>query len=96
MHGTALEKVEGGKLVRIAIDFDAQISRIAITGDFFLYPEEELSAIEQSLVGQPSGKEPGFYTSIIDRVVEARGIQMVGITADAIARLVVASMRGAA
>ena|SRR3989338_4347317 len=96
MHGASLEKVEGGKLVRVAIDFDAKISHIAITGDFFLHPEEEISAIEQSLIGQPSGKEPGFYASIIERVVEAKGIQMIGINTEAIARLVVVSMREAA
>lgn len=54
----ASKKVVGGKLVRVEVEFssqpgesDCKITRVKITGDFFLHPEERLGQLEESLVG---------------------------------------------
>ena len=40
MHGEATEKVPGGKLLRIKVDYEDKINTVVITGDFFAHPEE--------------------------------------------------------
>jgi lipoate---protein ligase len=42
------------KLIRITLEYDEwakTISSIAITGDFFVYPEEKLDELESNLIG---------------------------------------------
>jgi lipoate-protein ligase A len=42
------------KLIRVMLEYDETentINRIIITGDFFLYPEEALEALETGLIG---------------------------------------------
>jgi lipoate---protein ligase len=42
------------KLIRITLEYDEwekTISSIAITGDFFVYPEEKLEELELNLIG---------------------------------------------
>ena len=42
------------KLIKVSLEYDENsktIYSIAITGDFFLYPEESLDALEAGLVG---------------------------------------------
>ena len=45
--GNAVQKVKGGKLVRVEATFDTHLSEVTITGDFFLYPEEALEEMPQ-------------------------------------------------
>jgi len=45
-------KVPGGKLIRIKADLEnGQIRVIAISGDFFIHPEDVLTGLEDSLKG---------------------------------------------
>jgi len=42
------------KLIKVSLEYDEDsktIDSIAITGDFFLYPEESLDALEAGLIG---------------------------------------------
>jgi hypothetical protein len=42
------------KLIKISLEYDERaktISSIAITGDFFIYPEEKLEELELNLIG---------------------------------------------
>lgn len=42
------------KLIKISLEYDERaktISSIAITGDFFVYPEEKLEELELNLIG---------------------------------------------
>ncbi|MEM4254881.1 MAG: lipoate protein ligase C-terminal domain-containing protein [Candidatus Norongarragalinales archaeon] len=49
---SASEKVEGGKLVSIEVSVEkGLIAKAKITGDFFLHPEESITALENALVG---------------------------------------------
>ena len=52
-------KVPNGKLLKLfLVDTDNTISSVKITGDFFLYPEENLEALEQKLQGVEKTEEP--------------------------------------
>ena len=46
-----MEKVEGGKLLVIKVDFGDKIEKVDITGDFFAHPEESIKEIEKRLAG---------------------------------------------
>jgi lipoate---protein ligase len=49
------------KLIRITLEYDEwakTISSIAITGDFFLYPEEKLEELELNLIGTELQRDP--------------------------------------
>lgn len=51
-------KVPGGKLLKVKIGIeDDRISRIVITGDFFIHPESTLPEIEKNLLGCPLAKD---------------------------------------
>ncbi len=48
------EKVPGGKLIRVEVfENGGRISRLRITGDFFLHPEEAIDSLEGALAGSP-------------------------------------------
>ncbi len=48
----AIYKVPNGKLLKIFLHDDAkQIVKLTISGDFFVYPEEKLDALELELIG---------------------------------------------
>lgn len=50
---TAERKVPGGKLLRADIAAEgSEIREVALHGDFFIYPEEALDAIEAALAGR--------------------------------------------
>lgn len=54
----AIYKVPNGKLLKIFLeDSDGKISSIKITGDFFLYPEENVEKLEAALAGAALTKE---------------------------------------
>lgn len=45
-----VHKTKGG-LIRVSVDAADKINDIRITGDFFIYPEESVEALEKALVG---------------------------------------------
>ncbi|WP_174590259.1 hypothetical protein [Methanocella conradii] len=73
-------KVPGGKLVRMALDKEG---RVRISGDFFIYPEEGLEAIEDAL----SGLEGGDAMAVLSELVNNMGIELVGLDIDVLATL---------
>ena len=71
-------KVPGGKLIRVSASLDQGIiKRISITGDFFMYPEEKIFALEKDLIGK--NLEKVTLQKIIEH--ELAGCEMVGISA---------------
>jgi len=46
----SVHKTRGG-LIRVSLDADDRINDIMITGDFFIYPEESVEALEKALMG---------------------------------------------
>ncbi len=50
---SVLKKIKGGKTVKVDLEFDegGRIHNIIISGDFFVYPQEMLEALENELKG---------------------------------------------
>ncbi len=84
----AQRKVPGGKLVRVdAVCEQNVISKIRITGDFFVYPEEALASIERDL---DSLGLSGAETDLEERVestVSASGARLIGFSAKDLAEM---------
>src|SRR5450756_1958824 len=75
-------KVPGGKLVAVDVEVaDGRIARAAVSGDFFLEPDEALDAINAALVGMPQGATVAQLTGIVQSVLGA-DVTMVGFTPD--------------
>lgn len=88
MHSTVTEKVPGGKLVRIKIDFDKTINSCQITGDFFCYPEDMIEEVEKSILGAPAASDILFLKNRIEKKIRENKTELVGVTSDDIARLI--------
>lgn len=93
MHGIATEKVPGGKLLRVKIDYDDVIRNVSITGDFFLHPEESIEKIESALFGINVNDNEEKIINIINEVIKENNIELIGIDAEAIARTIKAAIR---
>ena len=80
------EKVSGGKLVCIEVTTDeGKVSSVKITGDFFLHPEDRITAIERSLVGIGMAQEE---STIAEKISDALGdAQLIGATPEDLARI---------
>jgi hypothetical protein len=90
MHGEY--KTPGGKMV--VADFEIRGGRLAdirISGDFFLYPEEALSAITAVLRGAPADA-----ADLEARVAEAvpPGTEMLGFSPEAVAEAIRRGLAG--
>lgn len=81
-------KNPGEKLVHIDVRFDGcTISSIHISGDFFMYPEEAVYAIEKALIGCAADRKLIEHT--IAELIENQNIELVGISASTIAQGIV-------
>jgi len=79
-------KVKGGKLIKVALEVEGEIIKNAkIYGDFFLYPEDAIEYIEQSLKGARLNSE---FEQILAEAVKRSGAQLLGFSADDIAAAV--------
>ncbi len=84
MIGKSIYKVPNGKLLKVLLEHDGKtVKSVRLTGDFFLYPEEALEKIEQSLAG--SGLEKDALVQKINAAVSAGGVELFGISPEAIA-----------
>ncbi len=93
MKGVAEEKIPGGKLVRIKVDYDSVVNDVKVTGDFFLHPEESVAEIENCLRSIKRDAEENFIAEKIKQVVNSKGIILIGVNEDAIARVLKAAMK---
>lgn len=86
MHGEY--KTPGGKLVVVDLAVaDGVLSRVRVSGDFFLYPEEALAAIDGALVGASATADHAALTTRIAAAL-APDVTMLGFSPDAVARAV--------
>jgi lipoate-protein ligase A len=77
-------KVPGGKLVAVDVDVaDGRITRAAVSGDFFLEPDEALDAINAALLGMSQGATVAQLTGVVQGALE--GAILVGFDASAVA-----------
>jgi lipoate-protein ligase A len=76
--GSAARKVKGGKLLRVNLEHDGKVmTSIAITGDFFFYPEEGLAVLERRLAGKAIGSEDEL-TKIIAAILSEEDFTPLG------------------
>ena len=93
MEGMSVEKIKGGKLVRIKVGYEERINHVKIMGDFFLHPEESIEDIEKSMVGLSVDATESDLISKINTAIAAKNIEMIGIDTESIARLVKGAMQ---
>ena len=79
-------KVPGGKLVRLTLRRNG-IRRVTLSGDFFIYPEEGILAIEKTLSDLHGDETIEDIESILKSVVEKDSLQLIGLDVPVIARL---------
>ncbi len=84
MTGFARQKVSGGKLVSVRIEFGNSIERIEILGDFFVHPEEKLPEIEKGLLGIGVKEDEHAISERIGKLAKENGVEMIGVTPEAI------------
>ena len=93
MQGVATEKVAGGKLVRVKVDFDKVINSIQITGDFFLHPEDAVEGMENAIVGSDVDVSQEVLKNKLDEVIEKYDVMLVGFSSEDIARLIKGALK---
>ena len=89
MQGVHTEKVHGGKLVRVKVDFSPEeglIEDVQMQGDFFIHPEEFVEDIEQLLVNLDQKDSEESIAAALARLVEEKGAELVGVTPESIAK----------
>lgn len=83
MHGEY--KVPGGKLVVVDLENqDGVLRGVRVAGDFFLEPDEAITAIDEALEGAPADTDATGLASRIEAALP-EGTVMYGITAEGVA-----------
>ncbi len=89
MHAEITHKIPQGKLVRLSMDYDTTIlQKIRICGDFFIHPEETILDMEGVLTSLPVEAGEERIRHLLDRAVEHRHAQLIGIDTLTLARLI--------
>lgn len=87
MASKSVLKVAGGKLVKVELEsWSGEISRVKITGDFFVHPEEALVELEECLQG--CGLEEAMIAARLEEKVYENGCQLVGFSPADIAKAI--------
>ena len=85
---------KAGKLIRIALDYneiDKITQKIAITGDFFLYPEEGIEKIQLQLQGAELDKEK--LTRKISEIFQQEKLEAFGFTSEQLAEAILGACK---
>jgi len=86
MHGEY--KVPGGKLVVADVEVEhGRLTRVQISGDFFLEPPEALEAIDRGLAGLPADASETELADAVRRALPAHA-EMFGFSPEAVAVVV--------
>ncbi len=92
MHGEY--KTPGGKLVVVDCELvDGYLRQVEVSGDFFLYPEESLSAITGALEGLPAHGDEHDIAQAVARAIPA-GTEVLGTSPAGIAIAVRRALAG--
>ena len=83
MHGEY--KVPGGKLVAADVEVaGGKLATVAISGDFFLEPDEALDSINAILTGLPAETNAAALTNAVEAAVGPE-VTMIGFSAESVA-----------
>lgn len=83
MHGEY--KTPGGKLVMVDLEsVDGHLHDVTVAGDFFLYPDDALTAITASLEGLDASLDERALTEHVAQAI-APGTELLGTSAEGIA-----------
>jgi len=78
-------KVPGGKMVAAdVVVADGRLASVAISGDFFLEPDDALERINAALVGQPVAAKVADLTGAVEAALDDT-VTLVGFTAGSVA-----------
>ncbi len=84
----AQRKVPGGKLVRVDVVCEQKvISKIRITGDFFVYPEEALASIERDLEAIGLSGTEAELEELVESTVSASNARLIGFSTKDLAEM---------
>jgi lipoate-protein ligase A len=88
-------KTPGGKLIAVELDVtDGKLRNVAVSGDFFLYPEEALPRLAAALEGAPATLDERGYAARIASALGG-GVELLGSSPEALAAAVVRALRSA-
>ena len=79
-QGSASLKIAGGKMVRVDVRYTNVILDLKLTGDFFLHPEETISALEACLAGASLPLEAERLIEKLQTVLEDNRAELIGAT----------------
>lgn len=80
------EKISNGKLVTLIVSVsNDRVDNIRITGDFFLYPEESITALESNFLGIPVSISDVELSNKISEVL--KNSTLIGLTIEDLVRL---------
>lgn len=83
MHGEY--KMPGGKLVVADLEVrDGKLTRVRISGDFFLEPDSALTLIDVALEGLPAAAGDKHHAAVV-RTALGPNVRMYGVSPEAIA-----------
>lgn len=83
MHGEY--KMPGGKLVVADLELrNGKLTRVRISGDFFLEPDSALTLIDVSLEGLPADAGDKHHAAMV-RAALGSNVRMYGISPEAVA-----------
>ncbi len=94
MINKASEKIAGGKLVRVEVDFSDKIDFIKITGDFFMHPETAIEDIEDALLDTSATADENEIKGKIDVILNEDNVTLYGVTSADIARVLKTALSG--
>ena len=78
-------KIPNGKLIRIKIELsNDKINYFKLSGDFFIYPEEKIIEIENSIIG----KSRNEYSKSLNETITRNNIQLVGLKEEDITNII--------
>ena len=89
MKAKSLYKVPNGKLIKINLEYDINTNKIVninITGDFFVYPEEAIEYLENSLKNILLEKE--VLLKKIEGIIKNNKIQFIGLNSEGISKAI--------
>ncbi|MCD1295194.1 hypothetical protein CUJ83_09310 [Methanocella sp. CWC-04] len=87
----AEKKVNGGKFVRLEVT-KGPVNKVLITGDFFIYPEEGISIIEETLSALKGDEKRSDMEKILSEALEVNCIQLLGVDGPSIIGLYIGAL----